>query len=99
MEPKFIVFFPNYWPSNICRFCKCENTLVEVNAHGIMAEVVTVCVSPQCGKRATEFSQTNFPGTKIAAGNFLLSFGIILAGTPATKVFRALKHMGCLAYH
>ena len=36
----------------------------------------------------------NFPGTKIAAGNFLLSYGVILAGTSATKVFRTLKHMG-----
>ncbi|CAB4041628.1 Hypothetical predicted protein [Paramuricea clavata] len=59
-----------------------------------MAEVVTVCVNPQCGERTTWFSQPNFHGTKIAAGKFLLSYGIILAGTSATKVFRALKHMG-----
>jgi hypothetical protein len=65
-----------------------------VNAYGTMAEVVTVCVNPQCGKHTTWFSQPNFHGTKIAAGNFRLSYGIILAGTSATKVFRALKHMG-----
>ena len=50
-----------------------------------MAEGVTVCVNPQCRKRATWFSQPNFPGTKIAAGNFLLSYGIILAGTSAVQ--------------
>ena len=94
-EPKFIVFFSQLLALfQICRLCKCEKTLVEVNAYGTMAEVVTVCVNPQCGKRTTWFSQPNFQGTKIAAGNFLLSYGIILAGSSATKVFRALKHMG-----
>ena len=59
-----------------------------------MAEVITTCVNPDCGKKAKWFSQPNFPGTKIAAGNLLLSFGILVAGTSATKVFRVLKHMG-----
>ena len=78
----------------ICHECKCENTLTEVNAHGTMAEVTTICVNPECGKRTRWFSQPNFPGTKIAAGNLLLSFGILVAGTSATKVFRVLQHMG-----
>ena len=59
-----------------------------------MAEVITTCVKPDCDKKAKWFSQPNFPGTKIAAGNLLLSFGILAAGTSATKVFRLLKHMG-----
>ena len=33
-------------------------------------------------------------GTSIPAGNLLLSFGTLTAGTSATKVIRALKHMG-----
>jgi hypothetical protein len=59
-----------------------------------MAEVITICVNPGCGKLTTWFSQPNFPGTKIAAGNLLLSFGNLVAGTSATKVFRVLRHMG-----
>ena len=94
-EPKFIVFFTQLLTLfQICHECKCANTLVEVNAHGTMAEVITICVNPGCGKRPTWFSQPNFPGTKIAAGNLSLSFGMLVAGTSATKVFRVLRHMG-----
>ena len=46
------------------------------------------------GNELHGLSQPNFPGTKIAAGNLLLSFGILVAGTSATKVFRVLRHMG-----
>ena len=94
-EPKFIVFFSQLLTLfQICRVCKSDKTLVEVNSHGTMAEVKTTCVNPDCGERTTWFSQPYFPGTKIAAGNLLLSFGILVAGTSATKVFRVLKHMG-----
>ncbi len=94
-EPKFIVFFTQLLALfQICRECKCDKTLVDVNAHGTMAEVITTCVNPDCGKQTKWFSQPLFPGTKIAAGNLLLSFGILVAGTSATKVFRVLKHMG-----
>ena len=100
-EPKFIVFFTQLLTLfQICRECKCEDTLIEVNAHGTMAEVTTICVNPGCGKRTRWFSQPMFPGTKIAAGNLLLSFGILVAGTSATKVFRVLQHMGmkCVSF-
>lgn len=33
-------------------------------------------------------------GTQIAAGNFLLSFAILVAGLYASKVLRVFKHMG-----
>ena len=60
-EPKFIVFFTQLLTLfQICRECKCANALVEVNAHGTMAEVITICVNPGCGKRTTWFSQSNF---------------------------------------
>ena len=75
-EPKFIVFFTQLLtPLQICRVCKSDKTLVEVNSHGTMAEVKTTCVNPDCGERTNWFSQPYFPGTKIAAGNLLLSFG------------------------
>ena len=78
----------------ICRACKSDKALTEVHAHGTMAEVVTICVNPECGKRTSWYSQPNFPGTKIAAGNLLLGFAILVAGTSATKVFRVFQHMG-----
>lgn len=98
-EPKFIVFLTQLLTLfKICRVCKSEETLVEVDAHGTMAEVKTTCVNPGCGKQATWFSQPYFPGTRIAAGNLLLSFGILVAGTSATKVFRVLRHMGMTCF-
>ena len=94
-EPKFIVFLTQLLCLfQICRECKCNETMVEVNAHGTMAEVITICLNPDCGKQTNWFSQPNFPGTKIAAGNLLLSFGILVAGTSAIKVFRVFKHIG-----
>ena len=89
-EPKFIVFLTQLLSIfQICRVCKSEKTLIEVNANGTMAEVITTCVNPDCGKKSFWF-----PGTKIAAGNLLLSFGTIVAGASVTKIFRVLKHMG-----
>ena len=34
------------------------------------------------------------PETKIYAGNFLLSFAILVAGSSASKVLQVMKHMG-----
>ena len=34
------------------------------------------------------------PGTKVYAGNFLLSFAILVAGSSASKVLQVMKHMG-----
>ena len=83
----------------LCRAWKSEDTLVNVYAHGTMAEVVTTCVNPNCGKEMKWCSQPHFPGTKIiAAGNLLLSFGIVAAGTSATKVLRTLQHMGMTCF-
>ena len=94
-EPKFIVFFTQLLSLfQICRECKSEKTLVEVNSHGTMAEVTTICVNPDCGKKSKWYSQPLFPGTKIAAGDLLLSFAILVAGASATKVFRVFQHMG-----
>ena len=62
-----------------------------------MAEVTSTCGN--CGNTSKWFSQPNMTGTKIPAGNFLLSYGILVAGTSATKVLRVLHHMGlkCIA--
>ena len=60
-----------------------------------MAQVKVTCSNPKCIKKDTTWnSQPLMTGTSISAGNLLLSFGILTAGTSATKVIRALQHMG-----
>jgi hypothetical protein len=61
-----------------------------------MAEVTTTCTNPKCGKTSKWFSQPYITGTMIPAGNFLLSFAILVAGTSATKTLRVFKHMGLM---
>ena len=87
-EPKFIEFLTQLLCLfQICRECKCNETMVEVNAHGTMAEIITICLNPDCGKQTNWFSQPNFPATKIAAGNLLLSFGILVSGHQQLRCF------------
>ena len=97
-EPKFIVLFTQL-PAlfKFCHACKHESPLVEVGANGTMAEVTSTCGN--CGNTSKWFSQPNMTGTKIPAGNFLLSSGILVAETSATKVLRVFHHMGlkCIA--
>ena len=38
------------------------------------------------------------PGTKIAAGNFLLCMAILLSGSSASKVLQLFKHMGVACF-
>ena len=94
-EAKFIVFFTQLLALfKFCHVCKFDNPLVEVQENGTMAEVTTTCANPKCGKTTKWFSQPYITGTMIPAGNFLLSFAILVAGTSATKVLRVFRHMG-----
>lgn len=61
-----------------------------------MAVVTTTCRNPKCSRKVfTWRSQPNMPGTQIAAGNFLLCFGILMAGGSASKVL----HINFSAYY
>ena len=95
-EPKFVVFLSQLLLLlNVCPSCNNPDPLVEVTRIGTMAKVVTICTNQSCNKKQhTWNSQPDMPGTKIPAGNFLLSFAILIAGGPASKVFRIFKHMG-----
>ena len=65
-ESKFIVFFTQLLTLfQICRECKCEDTLTEVNAHGTMAEVTPICVNPGCGKRTRSLVNLSFQEQKL----------------------------------
>jgi hypothetical protein len=59
-----------------------------------MAEVTSTCANPKCGRTTKWFSQPYMTGTKIPAGNFLLSLAILVAGTSATKFLPVFNHMG-----
>ena len=65
-----------------------------LHENGTMAEVTSICANPKCGKTTKWFSQPYMTRTMIPAGNFLLSFGILVVGTSATKVLRVFQHMG-----
>ncbi|XP_028394427.1 uncharacterized protein LOC114518614 [Dendronephthya gigantea] len=94
-EPKFIVFFTQLLALfKFCHACKCDNPLVEVPENSTMAEVTSICANPKCGKTSKWFSQPYITGTMVPAGNLLLSFGILVAGTSATKLLRVFQHKG-----
>jgi hypothetical protein len=89
-EPKYIVFLSQFCPS-----CKSANPLVETSQHGTKVIVYTHCGNPNCKQSDSVWrSQPNMEGTKIAAGNFLLSFATLVAGASISKVQRVLRHMG-----
>ena len=95
-EPKFIVFLTRLLALfKFCPSCKSDHVLVDILQNGIMAQVKVTCSNPKCIKKDTTWnSQLLMTGTSISAGNLLLSLGILTAGTSATKVIRALQHMG-----
>ena len=69
--------------------------MLETKKIGTMAEVRILCANPKCQKRENVWrSQPQMEGTRIPAGNLLLSFAILLAGGTATKVLRIFDHMG-----
>ena len=93
-EPKYIVFLSQLMLLfQFCPSCKSANPLVETSQHGI---VYTHCAgNPNCKQSDSVWrSQPNMEGTKIAAGNFLLSFATLVAGASISKVQRVLRHMG-----
>ena len=94
-EAKFIVFLTQLLVLfKFCLSCKSDNPQVKVQENGTMAKVTMTCNNLECRKTTTWSSQPLIPGMRIPAGNFLLCFGILVAGASATKVLRVLQHMG-----
>ena len=78
-----------------CPICKTDNPDVATRRIGTSVEVKTVCQNENCLQRENTWrSQPDFTGTLIPAGNLLLSFGILLGGGSAGKVFHIFDHMG-----
>ena len=95
-EPKFIVFLAQLLALfKFCPNCKADNPLIEVYQNGTSVQVRSTCNNSECGrKNYTWNSQPPMTGTQIAAGNFQLSFAILVAGISASKVLRVFKHTG-----
>lgn len=93
-EPKFIVFLTQILMLfKFCQFCKSDHPSLEASRCGTMLVVKSYCINPRCMKQHTWKSQPQMPGTKIPAGNFLLSMSILLAGGSISKVVQIFKHM------
>ena len=99
-EAKYLVFLSHLLTLfKVCPSCKADNPLVETSQCGTMVTVQTYCGNPDCKQRKSVWhSQPNVEGTKIASGNFLLSFAILLAGASASKVLRVFSHMGLACF-
>ncbi|XP_046862780.1 uncharacterized protein LOC124456358 [Xenia sp. Carnegie-2017] len=78
-----------------CHVCKADNPLVEMVTDGTLVVVKTTCGNPACDKRNNIWkSQPLLPNTKVNAGDFLLSFAILVSGGSSTKVINMFRHMG-----
>ncbi|XP_046862641.1 uncharacterized protein LOC124456182 [Xenia sp. Carnegie-2017] len=94
-QQKYIVFLKQLLLLfKTCMFFHGKNLVVHVCQSGTMVTIKTMCKNVDCHKEFVWKSQPLMPGTKIAAGNFLLSFAVLVAGSSAIKTFQAMKHMG-----
>lgn len=95
-EPKYIVFQSQLLLLfKFCQVCKAENPLIEIVTDGTLVIVNTTCGNPACGKKNNMWkSQPLLPKTKVNAGDFLLSFAILVSGGSPTKVINMFRHMG-----
>ncbi len=95
-EKKFIVFLSQLLLLfHVCPACKQDGLLAEARVIGTMVEIASSCANPNCkDKERLWRSQPDMPGTRIPAGNFLLSFAILVAGASATKIRTVFSHMG-----
>ena len=93
---KFVVFLNKLLPLFIiCPCCKTDGVLINWKQIGTMLEVRCSCPNQQCTQRERVWrSQPDMPGTIIPAGNFLLSFAILLSGSSPVKVITLFNHMG-----
>ena len=95
-EPKFIVFLKQLLLSfHVCQSGKADGLLAEWITIGTLVEITTICANPTCKEKTRVWqSQPVFSGTKIPAGNFLVSFATLVSGARATKIFNVFRHMG-----
>ena len=95
-EPKHIVFLSKLLLLfQFCHICRSEiKPTVTATQNGTEVVIKTACNNPSCGKDNTWNSQPLLPGTRTAAGNFLLCMATLFAGGSFTKVAQIFQHMG-----
>lgn len=95
-EPKYIVFLTKllllFRFCHVCRTGSKPETTAEQTGTGVV--IKTVCTNSNCRKEFIWSSQPFMPGTKILAGNFLISMAVLFAGGSFTKVRQIFLHMG-----
>ena len=78
-----------------CHICRSEiKPTVTATQNGTEVVIKTACNNPSCGKDNIWNSQPLLPGTRTAAGNFLLCMATLFAGGSFTKVAQIFQHMG-----
>lgn len=95
-EPKHIVFLSKLLLLfQFCHICRSDmKPTVTATQNGTEVVIKTACNKPSCGKDNTWNSQPLVPGTRTAAGNFLLCMATLFAGGSFTKVKQIFQHMG-----
>ena len=95
-EPKYIVFLSKllllFQFCHVCRTGRKPEITAEQTGTGIV--IKTVCTNSSCRKEFIWTSQPFMPGTKILAGNFLISMAVLFAGGSFTKLRQIFLHMG-----
>ena len=95
-EPKHIVFLSKLLLLfQFCHICRSDiQPTMTATQNGTEVVIKTACNNPSCGKDYTWNSQPLLPGTRTAAGNFLLCMATLFAGGSFTKVAQIFQHMG-----
>ena len=95
-EPKHIVFLSKLLLLfQLCHFCRTENKpKVTATENGTEVVIKAECTNPSCRKEFTWYSQPIMPGTKTAAGNFLLCMATLFSGGSFSRVAQIFQHMG-----
>ena len=92
-EPKGIVFLSKLLLLfEFCHLCFFSKPKVAVTQTGTMLTIQSECSN--CGETFTWKSQPDLLG-RFPAGNLLLSFAVLCAGTSIRKVLLVFRHMVC----
>ena len=78
-----------------CHYCFAPNPKVAVSQHGTLLKIASTCES--CKEKFNWSSQPMLLN-KFPAGNLLLSFAILTAGSSAKKILLVFRHMNLLVY-
>lgn len=91
-EPKHSVFLSKLLLLfQLCHFCRTENKpKVTATENGTEVVIKAECTNPSCRKEFTWHSQPIMPGTKTAAGNFLLCMATLFSGGSFSRVAQIL---------